>query len=320
MEWNLHRHRDLLTGFFVVSALLVFLSVLAFLLARKGVFELRFTLHAVFDNGIGLREGADVLYNGVPVGRVEGVKLLGQGGEGSSGGRVVLHLRMERKYQPFITTHSVAFALRDKNLVSDRVINIETSAPGGTVLESGDTLQVSDSRDIETVLSGLTRLMGKMDELLGSIGQVVAMARDSGSSVGAMLGSRELYDRVLTSLEGFDGAVQEGRTVLGKASAIEDQLSTALPSILTRADSTALLALLTVKEVEKLGLSANRIARKGEVVLDRLDGVLAEGSAKVDQAGEVMDAVSGLWPLKSKLRRVGNDPAEYPVLLRESQP
>src|SRR4051812_43131175 len=178
MNLQLHRHRNLLSGFFVVSALITFLVSLIVLFAKKGVFELEYKICAVFENGIGLRQGADVLFNGVKIGRVQSVNLAGEATARKPAGKVVLDLTIDRKYQDFITRRSVAFALRDKNLVSDRVINIETLAPGGEILKGGDTIAVSDSRDIETVLSGLTKLMGKMDLLINSIDEIVVMSKD----------------------------------------------------------------------------------------------------------------------------------------------
>jgi phospholipid/cholesterol/gamma-HCH transport system substrate-binding protein len=215
MKLELHRHRDLLAGFFVATAAITFLVGLALLFARKGLFELRYTIAAVFDSGVGMRPGADVLFNGVKIGQVESLNLLGNSAHDVSQGKVVLNLTLDRKFQEFITNRSVAFALRDKNLVSDRVVNIETQGPGGTVLKDGDTILVSNSRDIETVLTGLTALMGKMDQLINSIDQVVVMSKDPNTTVGAMLGSRELYDRLLAGVNNVDTAVTEGRRVLG---------------------------------------------------------------------------------------------------------
>lgn len=313
----LARHRNLLAGFFVASALIVFVVMIFALFHKKGVFDIRYTLSAVFDNGVGLRPGADVLFNGVKIGRVETVNLApGRGGAAAVDGRVVLDLTIDKKYQDFITRRSVAFALRDKNLVSDRVINIETLAHGGEVLKSGDTIAVSDSRDIESVLSGLTKLMGKMDQLINSIDTVVSMSRDRHSTVGAMLGSRELYDRLLAGVNNVDTAVGEGREVLGGLKRLGDTLEASMGGLLAKADSTTAKLVRTADQAEKLSLHANQLADQGEVVLKRLDQIMLQGSGKLEQAGDLMDAVSGLWFIRGKLKTQ----EEYPVLLNEAGP
>ncbi|HKP97511.1 MAG TPA: MlaD family protein [Fibrobacteria bacterium] len=316
MKFQLHRHRNLLAGFFVSTAAITFVVSLIVLFHKKGVFEMQYTLSAVFENGVGLRPGADVLFNGVKIGRVESVNLLGRGGIDVSSGKVVLNLLIDRKYQDFITSRSVAFALRDKNLVSDRVVNIETLGLGGTVLKGGDTLAVSNSRDIESVLSGLTKLMGKMDQLINSIDEIVVKTKDPNTTVGAMLGSRDLYDRLLYGVNSVDTAVGQGRAVLSRVQLLTDTLHVALGGILARADSTSGKLVRTAEQAEKLSVHANVLAGQGETILRRMDQLMLQGAGKIDQAGDLMDAVSSLWFIKGKMAKKG----EYPVLLNEAGP
>lgn len=316
MKLQLHRHRNLLAGFFVSTAIVTFVISLIVLFHKKGVFELQYTLSAVFENGVGLRPGADVLFNGVKIGRVESVNLLGRGGIDISSGKVVLNLLIERKYQDFITTRSVAFALRDKNLVSDRVVNIETLGLGGKILAGGDTVMVSDSRDIESVLSGLTKLMGKMDQLINSIDEIVVKTKDPSTTVGAMLGSRELYDRLLAGVNNVDTAVSEGRQVMNRFQLMADTVHSAVGGLLARADTTSERLMRTAEQAERLGEHANVLAGQGETILRRMDQIMVQGAGKLDQAGDVMDAVSSLWFIKGKMAKKG----EYPVLLNEAGP
>jgi phospholipid/cholesterol/gamma-HCH transport system substrate-binding protein len=316
MKFQMHRHRNLLAGFFVSTAAITFVISLILLFHKKGVFEMQYTLSAVFENGVGLRPGADVLFNGVKIGRVESVNLLGHGNIDASSGKVVLNLLIERKYQDFITTRSVAFALRDKNLVSDRVVNIETLGLGGTVLKGGDTLMVSNSRDIESVLSGLTKLMGKMDQLINSIDEIVVKTKDPNTTVGAMLGSRDLYDRLLHGVNNVDTAVSEGRMVLGRVQLLTDTLHLAMGGILARADSTSERLVKTAEEAEKLSVHANVLAGQGETILRRMDQIMLQGAGKLDQAGDLMDAVSSIWFIKGKMEKK----KDYPVLLNEAGP
>ena len=316
MKLQLHRHRNLLAGFFVSTAVITFVVSLVVLFAHKGMFELRYTLAAVFENGVGLRPGADVLFNGVKIGRVESLNLLGHGGASldAASGKVVLNLEIDRKFQDFITTRSVAFALRDKNLVSDRVVNIETLGPGGEILRGNDTIMVSNSRDIETVLSGLTKLMGKMDVLINSIDEIVVMSKDPKTTVGAMLGSRELYDRLLSGVNNVDTAVTEGRRVLGRVGIMADTLHNSLTEVLARADTASIKLVKTAEETERLGVHANVLAGQGETILRRMDQIMLQGAGKLDQAGDLMDAVGSLWFIKGKMVKKG----EYPVLLNEA--
>jgi phospholipid/cholesterol/gamma-HCH transport system substrate-binding protein len=316
MKLQLHKHVNLLAGFFVASALIVFGVGTFVLLYKNGMFNLRYTLNATFDSGLGLRQGTDVQYNGVKIGRVEAVELVPVATDSKRAGRVLLRLRIDRRYQEFLTQHSVAYAERDKNLVSDRVVNIETPRRGGFALADGDTVRVTDSRDIETLIGGITRLMGKMDDLLNNIGEVVRMSRDTASTVGAMLGSRVLYDQFLLGIAHTDTAVREGRRVLSRVDRLGDTLHSHLGTLLARADTTSGSLQRTAQEAERLGVKANALADQGDVLLRRVDQILLEGSGKLDQAGDLMDAVSRLWFIRSKLE----PPKEFPVLLNTAGP
>lgn len=313
-RWQWHRHRNLLAGFLVFASLIIFFVGMVLVFQKKGLFELRYTLNAIFDSGIGLREGADVLFNGVKIGRVESMTLYRDAGKAT--GRVVLHLSLDRKFQAFITDRSVAFALRDKNLVSDRVVNIETLEQGGRMLEHDDTVAVTDSRDIETVLSGLTKLMGKMDMLINNIENVVHLSRSPHSTVGALLGSRELYDDLLRGVHNIDSAVNEGREVMARVNGIGDTLQTGIQGLLKRADTTAYLLTRTAEQAEKLSTHANRLADRGETVLARVDDLLKDGAGKMDQAGDLVEVASGMWPFKNRLPSA----KEFPLLLNEAMP
>jgi len=313
-NWQWHRHRNLLAGFLVFSSVIIFLVGMVMIFQQKGVFELRYTLNAIFDSGIGLREGADVLFNGVKIGRVESMSLYRDADKAT--GRVVLHLTLDRKYQAFITNRSVAFALRDKNLVSDRVVNIETLKPDGIMLEPGDTVAVTDSRDIETVMSGLTSLMGKMDMLINSLEEIVHLSRSPKSTVGALLGSRELYDELLGGVRNMDKAVTESRQVMARANDLGDSLNSGMMSLLRRADTTAFLMIRTAEQAEKLSLHANRLADRGETVLNRVDDLLKDGADQMDKAGDFVEVASGMWPFKGRMPA----PEEFPLLLNEAMP
>jgi hypothetical protein len=166
------------------------------------------------------------------------------------------------------------------------------------------------------VLSGLTKLMGKMDQLINSIDEIVVKAKDPNTTVGAMLGSRDLYDRLLDGVNSVDTAVGQGRVVLGKVTLLTDTLHLALGGMLARADSTSGKLLRTAEQAEKLSVHANVLAGQSETILRRMDQIMLQGSGKIDQAGDLMNAVSSLWFIRGKMEKKG----EYPVLLNEAGP
>jgi hypothetical protein len=104
--------------------------------------------------------------------------------------------------------------------------------------------------------------------------------------------------------------------VLGRVQLLTDTLHVALGGILARADSTSGKLVKTAEQAEKLGIHANVLADQGETILRRMDQIMLQGSGKLEQAGDLMDAVSNLWFIKGKLAKKG----EYPVLMNEAGP
>ncbi len=308
IRWD--HHRNLLVGFFVFSSLITFAVFMILLVQRKGYFETKFNIYAVFENGIGLREGTDVQFNGVKIGRVESVRLLIHTGSADAVGKVVLHLALDKTYNHLINDQSVAFALRDKNLVSDRIINIENIGPSEHTLSDGDSILVSDSRDIESVLSHLTALMGKTDLLLTKVGQVVQLSTDSSTTIGALLGSRVAYDRLLGSLDKIDLLADQGQKVALQTDTITQLVLNKVPNLLAQTDSITSTLLNTSKQAEILSIAANRLASETGDVIGRVDQFLLEGTDQMAKAGDLIDAVSNFWLIRRKLE--GKD--EFPIL------
>ena len=158
--------------------------------------------------------------------------------------------------------------------------------------------------------------MGKMDVLIHNFEEIVSMSKSPNSTVGALLGSRELYDRLLLGIEHADLAVGEGRNVMTKVNQLGDTLNQNMAILLRRADTTSFLLTRTAQNAEALSIKANHLAGQGEQVLARVDELLKDGSGKLDQAGDVIGAVSGLWPIKGRI----DSPKEFPLLLNEAGP
>ena len=104
--------------------------------------------------------------------------------------------------------------------------------------------------------------------------------------------------------------------VLSRVQLLTDTLHVAMGGILARADSTSEKMVRTADQAEKLGVHANQLADQGETLLRRMDQLMLQGSGKIEQAGDLMDAVSGLWFIKGKMAKKG----EYPVLMNEAGP
>jgi hypothetical protein len=148
------------------------------------------------------------------------------------------------------------------------------------------------------------------------VDDIARRAGDPNTSVGAMLGSRDLYDRLLVGATRLDSVLDQGQGVLARVDHLGDTLYNHMGVLLGRADTTTASLQRTAFNVEQLGKKANGLADRSDGILRRVDQVLIEGAGKMDQAGDLMDAVSRLWFIRSKM----DAPSEFPTLLNTANP
>ncbi len=320
IKWgvDLRKHMNLLVGFFVVSALIILIMSFTLLISTQGLFNPQYVLHATFPDGIGLRKGTAVLFNGVKIGSVYDINLQQGDIHGQSSSSVVLSFKIDQKFKPFITNHSTAYVMRDKNLVSDRVINIESHEWSDKYLKNNDTLSVSFNRDIETVLSSLTMLMEKVDVLVEKADKILVKVVDSSSTLGSLLGSRAMYDSVMVNLNSLAQIMNSGKGVLKGAAQIEGEVQKALPNILSNADSTFSTVSGTVQNLDKLVYQLDGISGDVSKLLVKVDGLLDDGKGELENASQLIDALSKFWFIRGKIKK--EESQDYPLLLEGISP
>lgn len=307
---------NLLVGFFVVSSLIILLVVSALVLGTKGIFQPEYQLYSIFESGVGLRRGTAVLFNGVSVGEVKSIVLVPSSQVGEA--HVVLTLNINQEYQSFITSKSKAVVMRDKNLVSDRVINIETPLAGGKMLLNNDTLEVSVSRDIETVINSLSVLTEKVNSLVTQAEMIVGKVNNPKSTIGAMLNSGELYTKIDREISSVSELLGEGKKLLGSANSMSQELENALPKMVTGTDSALTQANQSLGELENMLVRFSSLSQNLEKTLGDVELVIKQGQSELDNAGTLVDAFSDFWFIKGKIKK--HKEADIPILLQEGIP
>ena len=135
----------LLVGVFFTVSVMVFAIVLYAKLFDEGIIGVEeYHLHSRFNKAFGLHAGTKVQISGVDVGQIDSMEVEGNG--------VVMHFKIRKQYQNLITDSAEVFAIRDQNLISARVVNIDIRRSKGRVLQDGDFLKPGDAQDIETVI------------------------------------------------------------------------------------------------------------------------------------------------------------------------
>ena len=299
----------LLVGIFFTVAVMIFGLVLYTKLFTSGMIGVEeYKLHSTFDKALGLRPGTRVQISGVDVGQITDMKIEGDG--------VYMEFTIYKKYQNWITDSAQVYAIRDQNVISARVINIEARRGKGRVLEDGEFLPPGKAQDIETVLETANELLGRVNLLIDAADTLVSMAMDTGTTIGALFGSRALYDNLNRQLVRLDDITLSGTRAIHKVSSLMDTLQLTVPPLVTRMDNvmSSVSGMMDdvsgmMSELKPLPGKVDALMGKLGGTVDRADDMIAElGKITIglsdfmestentlQNADELMEGVSNMW-------------------------
>lgn len=252
----------LLVGIFFTIAIMIFGIVLYAKLFSTGMIGVEeYKLHSSFEKAFGLRPGTRVQISGVDVGQISNMEIEGEG--------VKMEFVIRKQYQNWITDSAKVFAIRDQNLISARVINIDVNRGKGKILQDGDFLPPGQAQDIETVLETANQLLGRVNDLIDAADTLVAMAMDTGTTVGALFGSRGLYDNLNRQLNRLDDITYVGKKVLFQTSGLLDTLQFAMPELLGKVN-------VITDDVGSLMGELKPLPHRVDILMDNVDGMMGK--------------------------------------------
>jgi phospholipid/cholesterol/gamma-HCH transport system substrate-binding protein len=275
----------LLVGVFFTVAVTVFGLVLYTKLFTSGMIGVEeYNLHSTFEKALGLRPGTRVQINGVDVGQISDMEIEGDG--------VHMDFVIRKQFQSWITDSAQVYAIRDQNLISARVVTIDVKKGKGRILEDGDYITPGKAQDIETVLETTNELLGRVNDLINAADTLVAMAMDTGTTVGALFGSRALYDNLNTQLNRLNDITLAGKSALYKASFLLDTLQTNVPSLMHRVDGLMDDASGMMSELKPLPGKVDKLMGNVDGMMGNLDSTIGKVDGLLDQVGQVTTGLS----------------------------
>ena len=264
----------LLVGVFFTVAVMVFAIVLYAKLFSTGMIGVEeYRLHSNFEKAFGLRPGTRVQISGVDVGQIGEMEIEGEG--------VKMEFIIRKQYQNLITDSAQVFAMRDQNMISARIINIDIRKGKGRVLEDGDYLPPGQAQDIETVLETANELLGRVNELVDAADTLIGMAMDTGTTIGALFGSRLLYDNLNRQLTRIDDITFVGKKVLIQTSGLLDTMQNQVPVLLGKVDDIA-------DNVSGIMTELKPMPQKVDVLMGNIDD-------------DLMAGISNMWLVKRSM-------------------
>ncbi|MCL2100863.1 MAG: MlaD family protein [Fibromonadales bacterium] len=305
-----------LSGLLVGAALAVVLCVAALVsvlyLHKEGIIgKKEYTLYSNISSAQGLSKGTKVQINGVNVGRVEDISLA----DGVSVSFVKLELTIDAEYKNWITDKSVLFVTRDQNIISERVINIDISQKGDRILEDGNYLTSTRAQDIESVLTTANEILEEIRVLVKVADTLLGKLGDSSTTIGALLTSRALYDRLdntVTELSGFIGGAGD---LMTSANDMFSQVNDAMPKAMAFADTLSTGVMGLMGNLDNLTGRANTLINSLDTTMGRVGGmvdnlnsvvgatgnIISDGSQVINKTDDFVGGVSKFWFIRGKI-------------------
>ena len=300
----------LLVGVVSTVAIMIFSLVLYHYLFDTGVIKAKeYKLYSNFEKALGLRPGTRVQISGVDVGQISNM-LIKPDGNG-----VLMEFAIREEFQPMITDSAIVYAIRDQNMISARVINIDIKKGKGRVLNDGESLIAGKAQDIETILETTNELLGRVGHLVDAADELVAMALDTGTTVGALFGSRALYDNINKQINRFDDITLLSKSVLSKSSVLLDTMNNGVPSLLNRSNEVTVTMSNLLNEFKTLPNQVTNILNSMDTTVGRMDNLVSNFSTvtnglqdfmnttenTLQNADDLMTGMSKMWLLRSNV-------------------
>ena len=297
----------LLVGVFFTVAVMIFGLVLYTKLFTSGMIGVEeYKLHSTFEKALGLRPGTRVQISGVDVGQISNMEIQANG--------VHIEFTIRKEFQNWITDSAEVYAIRDQNLISARVINIDIKNRG-RILENGDTLKAGSAKDIETVIETANELLGRVNHLIDAADELVAMALDTGTTMGALFGSRALYDNLNRQLYRLDEITFLGKNVLKKTSFLLDTMKTDVPKLVSRANEVTNNVGDLLEDFKPLPSQVTSLLNSMDSTVGRVDNLVTDFGTvttglqdfmnttenTLQSADDLMNGMSKMWLLKGNV-------------------
>jgi len=291
----------LLVGVFFAVAVIVFGITFYTKLSTSGMIGVEeYKLYSNFEKALGLHTGTKIQISGVDVGRISDMYIQ------ESGVRMEFTIRSE--YKNWITDSAMVFAIRDQNVISARVINIEVKKGKGRILNDGDYLPAGKAQDLETVLETTNELLLRVNVLIDAADTLVEMAMDTGTTLGALLGSRLLYDNLNQQLTRLDQMTYAGTKII-------NLLQLRMPSLFNRLDTIAGGVTVLITDMKDVPQKLDRTFTSLDTVLFRMDGLVGDlgnvtvsldqfignGEQTLQSAEDLIAGISNMWIIRRSI-------------------
>jgi phospholipid/cholesterol/gamma-HCH transport system substrate-binding protein len=221
---------QLRVGITVIVAAAV-LAVLIFLMSGSGGFLTpKITIHAFFDNAGGIRVGAPVTLQGVPIGNVSRFAIVPSHGNTP----VEVFMKITKKAAADIPTDAVA-TMTQAGVLGETFIDIDrTQAKSAQTVSNGSEINIREHPDIQDMIRASQTSLQNIDVLVRRVDRIVSFVESGQGSIGKLIYDQGLYNRLnstLNEVQSMVSQVANGKGSIGKLVASDELYNKANASV-----------------------------------------------------------------------------------------
>jgi len=166
--------------------------------AGLGIFSHKLTIYTYFENSAGLKPGAPVNLQGVTIGTVKTVTVVGAQERKLTPVRVVM--KLNDKYADQLRKDSKA-SLTTIGVLGDTVVDINSQFAVGPPLHDGDELKTLETPSLTDVVKASQGTIESLNVILAKMNTIVDDLQSGKGSIGQLISSPDLYNKVNATVD-----------------------------------------------------------------------------------------------------------------------
>ena len=210
VQWS-----QLKVGVLVLVAL-VSLTALVFLMSSNtgGFLAGKITVRSYFENSAGLKQGAPVNLEGVPIGTVKSIRIVPE----RKLTPVEVTMRISKKFLPALHNDSRT-SLETIGVLGDTVVDINSKFATGAPVRDNSELQTTETPNLTDVIKSSQGTIEQLNTILAKVDNLVDALNTGKGSIGMLINDPGLYNRAVGTLNEIQGLVDQvsnGKGSIGK--------------------------------------------------------------------------------------------------------
>ncbi|VBB43087.1 Mammalian cell entry related domain protein [uncultured Paludibacter sp.] len=295
-------NRTLRVGFFVISAIILFVLAIYFIGSKNNLFNRKTYAYCIFNDIRGVVPGNAVRFSGINVGNVKDIEI-------TSDSTVVLTLAIRKDYAKFIYRNSIVEISQD-GLMGNKLLLVSSGTPDtGHILE-GDTLRAKYGIDIENMLSQARDILVDTKSTVSNLNLITEKINNGEGDIGALLTKNTLTTKFSVTADNLNSTLAElteitqkinsGKGDLGKL-VNTNEITTEAKSIMTNLRTTSEKANNVVGELNQTAKSINSGDGTVSLLLNNantaknVDTTILKVNSGLDQVSHTLKTLENSW-------------------------